>query len=111
MCNSLKVLVAHPKISLVAIIDRIRVPLLCDAARVSQFNFFWHDGTTFEPYTVVIAADEILSLVDGAGRAEGNKGVHCEIYSCIAGEYNARQLFRIGWVFFYQHIMFLGCNC
>ncbi|CCX09626.1 origin recognition complex subunit 2-domain-containing protein [Pyronema domesticum] len=85
-------LVAHPKISLVASIDHIRAPLLWDAARVSQFNFLWHDATTFEPYTVEIPADEVLSLVDGAGRAGGTKGVKYVLASLPS---NARSLFRI----------------
>ncbi|KAA8893406.1 origin recognition complex subunit 2-domain-containing protein [Sphaerosporella brunnea] len=85
-------LAAHPKISLVASIDHIRAPLLWDAARVSQFNFLWHDATTFEPYTVEIPADEALSLVDGAGRAGGTKGVKYVLASLPS---NAKSLFRI----------------
>jgi origin recognition complex subunit 2 len=85
-------LAAHPKISLVASIDHIRAPLLWDAARVSQFNFLWHDATTFEPYTVEIPPDEALSLVDGAGRAGGTKGVKYVLASLPS---NAKSLFRI----------------
>jgi origin recognition complex subunit 2 len=85
-------LVAHPKIHLVASIDHIRAPLLWDAARVSQFNFLWHDVTTFEPYTVEIPVDEALSIVDGAGRAGGTKGVKYVLASLPS---NAKLLFRI----------------
>ncbi|KAF8246408.1 ORC2-domain-containing protein [Wilcoxina mikolae CBS 423.85] len=85
-------LVAHPKMQLVASIDHIRAPLLWDAARVSQFNFLWHDVTTFEPYTVEIPVDEALSIVDGAGRAGGTKGVKYVLASLPS---NAKSLFRI----------------
>lgn len=85
-------LAAHPNVSVVASIDHIRAPLLWDAARISQFNFLWHDGTTFEPYTVEIPADEALSLVDGAGRAGGTKGVKYVLASLPS---NAKSLFRV----------------
>ena len=85
-------LVAHPKISLVASVDHIRAPLLWDAARVSQFNFLWHDATSFEPYSVEIPVDDVLSLVDGAGRAGGTKGVKYVLASLPS---NAKSLFRI----------------
>lgn len=85
-------LVAHPKISLTASIDHIRAPLLWDAARVSQFNFLWHDATTFDPYTVEIPVDEALSLIDGAGRAGGTKSVKYVLASLPS---NAKSLFRI----------------
>lgn len=85
-------LAAHPKISLVASVDHIRAPLLWDAARVSQLNFLWHDATTFESYSVEIPVDEVLSLVDGAGRAGGTKGVK---YVLASLPNNAKSLFRI----------------
>ncbi|TGZ82880.1 ORC2-domain-containing protein [Ascodesmis nigricans] len=83
---------AHPKISLVASIDHIRAPLLWDAARKEQFNFLWHDVTTFEPYSVEIPADEVLVLGDGAGRAGGTKGVKYVLASLPT---NAKALFRV----------------
>jgi origin recognition complex subunit 2 len=85
-------LAVHPKINLVASIDHIRAPLLWDAARVSQFNFLWHDATTFEPYTAEIPADEALSLVDGTGRVGGTKGIKYVLASLPS---NAKSLFRI----------------
>ena len=84
-------LAAHPNISVIASVDHIRAPLLWDAARISQFNFLWHDTTTFEPYGVEIPADEALSLVDGAGRAGGTKGVKYVLASLPS---NAKSLFK-----------------
>jgi origin recognition complex subunit 2 len=52
----------------------------------------WHDVTTFESYTVEIPVDEALSIVDGAGRAGGTKGVKYVLASLPS---NAKSLFRI----------------
>lgn len=85
-------LAAHHKISLIASIDHIRAPLLWDAARREQFNFLWHDGTTFEPYSVEIPVDEALALVNGTGRTQGTKGVKYVLASLPS---NAKSLFKV----------------
>lgn len=85
-------LCAHPKISLVATIDHLRAPLLWDAARASQFNFLWHDATTFAPYAVESSIDESLALIGGSGRAGGTKGVKFVLASLPM---NAKSLFRV----------------
>jgi origin recognition complex subunit 2 len=92
MQTLLSQLAAHPYVSVVATVDHIRAAQLWDAARSSQFNFLWHDATTFEPYTVEIPADDILSLVDGAGRAGGARGVK---YVLASLPRNAKTLFGI----------------
>jgi len=83
---------SHPKISLVASIDHIRAPLLWDAARVSQFNFLWHDATTFAPYSVESSIDDSLALISGSGRAGGTKGVKFVLASLPM---NAKSLYRV----------------
>lgn len=85
-------LCAHTKVSLVATIDHIRAPLLWDAARASQFNFLWHDATTFAPYAVESSIDESLTLIGGSGRAGGTKGVKFVLASLPM---NAKSLFRV----------------
>lgn len=85
-------LCAHLKISLVATIDHLRAPLLWDAARASQFNFLWHDATTFAPYAVESSIDESLALIGGSGRAGGTKGVKFVLASLPM---NAKSLFRV----------------
>lgn len=85
-------LCAHPKISLVATIDHLRAPLLWDAARASQFNFLWHDATTFAPYAVESSIDESLALIGGSGRAGGTRGVKFVLASLPM---NAKSLFRV----------------
>ncbi|KAG0637534.1 origin recognition complex subunit 2-domain-containing protein [Tuber brumale] len=83
---------SHPKISLVASIDHIHAPLLWDAARVSQFNFLWHDATTFAPYSVESSIDDSLALISGSGRAGGTKGVKFVLASLPM---NAKSLYRV----------------
>ncbi|PWW78176.1 origin recognition complex subunit 2 [Tuber magnatum] len=83
---------SHPKISLIASTDHIRAPLLWDAARVSQFNFLWHDATTFAPYSVESSIDDSLALVSGTGRAGGTKGVKFVLASLPM---NAKSLYRV----------------
>jgi origin recognition complex subunit 2 len=85
-------LAAHPKLSIVASIDHIRAPLLWDAARASQFNFLWHDATTFAPYDVESSIDDSLALVGGSGRAGGTKGVKFVLASLPM---NAKSLYRV----------------
>lgn len=85
-------LCAHPKISLVATIDHIRAPLLWDAARASQFNFLWHDATTFAPYAVESSIDESLALISGSRRAGGTKGIKFVLASLPM---NAKSLYRV----------------
>lgn len=85
-------LCAHRKISLVATIDHLRAPLLWDAARASQYNFLWHDATTFAPYAVESSIDESLALIGGSKRAGGTKGAKHVLSSL---NMNARSLFRV----------------
>ncbi|KAL7270126.1 Origin recognition complex subunit 2 [Rhizina undulata] len=85
-------LAAHDKVSVVASIDHIKAPLLWDAAKISQFNFLWHDATTFAPYSIESSLDDSLGLIGGSGRAGGIKGVKYVLASLPS---NAKSLFRV----------------
>ncbi|KAF8476160.1 origin recognition complex subunit 2-domain-containing protein, partial [Kalaharituber pfeilii] len=85
-------LASHPRISVVASIDHIRAPLLWDSAKASQFNFLWHDATTFVPYSVGEASVEDSIKMGGSGRAGGTKGVK---YVLASLPQNAKDLYRI----------------
>ena len=85
-------LASHPRVSLVASIDHIKAPLLWDSAKVSQFNFLWHDATTFQPYSSAEASVEELLYMGGSGRAGGTKGVK---YVLASLPQNAKELYRI----------------
>jgi origin recognition complex subunit 2 len=85
-------LAAHKNVCLVASVDHIRAPLMWDAARMSLFNFLWHDATTFKSYSVEVSVDDVLALTDGGGRVGGTRGVRYVLASLPT---NARSLFRI----------------
>ncbi|RPB26865.1 ORC2-domain-containing protein [Terfezia boudieri ATCC MYA-4762] len=85
-------LASHPRVSLVASTDHIKAPLLWDSAKVSQFNFLWHDATTFQPYSSAEASVEELLYMGGSGRAGGTKGVK---YVLASLPQNAKELYRI----------------
>lgn len=84
-------LVSASKVWLVASIDHIEAPVLWDAAKMSQYNFVWHDLTTYELYTVETSFEDPLSL--GKNRsAVGTKGVKYVLASLTA---NARSLYKL----------------
>ena len=48
--TALSILAQSPHVHLVASIDHINASLIWDQARLSRFNWVWHDVTTYEPY-------------------------------------------------------------
>ncbi|CAN6672729.1 origin recognition complex subunit 2 [Trichomonascus vanleenenianus] len=76
---------------LVASVDSIRAPLLWDAAKLAQFNFLWHDLTTFELYSTETSFGEPLSL----GRNEKTVGVKGAKYVLASLTRNEKHLYRI----------------
>ena len=85
-------LAAHPRVSLITSIDHIKAPHLWDSAKISQFNFLWHDATTFTPYSSLeVSVDELLYM-GGSGRVGGTKGVK---YVLASLPQNAKELYRI----------------
>lgn len=79
------------QIWLISSIDHINGPVLWDAAKLSQYNFLWHDLTTYELYTTETTFDDPLAL--GKSRqAVGSKGVKYVLASLTA---NARNLYRL----------------
>ncbi|KAI5806590.1 origin recognition complex subunit 2-domain-containing protein [Peziza echinospora] len=85
-------LASHPRISVIASVDHIKAPLLWDSAKASQYNFLWHDATTFEPYPSAEASVEESLNMGGSGRAGGTKGVK---YVLASLPQNAKELYRI----------------
>lgn len=84
-------LAAIPEIMVIATVDNINAPVLWDAARLAQFNFLWHDMTTFESYTVETGHDDALAL--GRNRTTvGTKGAKYVLASLTA---KARSLFEM----------------
>ncbi|ODQ63824.1 ORC2-domain-containing protein [Nadsonia fulvescens var. elongata DSM 6958] len=77
-------------------IDNITAPVLWDAAKISQFNFIWHDTTTFEPYlTETSFREDTLSLGRKerfGGAINGVQGVRFVLESLTS---NARGIYRV----------------
>lgn len=85
---------AHPRISLLASCDTPNFPLLWDSSLREQYNFLFHDCTTFSPYEAEISVvDDVQELLGRSGRRVGGKeGVGFVLKSLPE---NARNLYRV----------------
>ncbi|KAI9876176.1 MAG: Origin recognition complex subunit 2, partial [Watsoniomyces obsoletus] len=67
---------AHPLVSLIATADTPNFMLMWNSALLDQFNFAFHDCTTFAPYEAEISVvDEVYDLLGRKGRRLGGKDV------------------------------------
>lgn len=89
-------LAASPHIRLLATCDTPNFPLLWDTNLRDQYNFLFHDTTTFEPYSPVEIAsviDDVNELLGRSGRSvKGKEGVGFVLRSLPE---NARSLYRV----------------
>lgn len=87
-------LASHPSINLIATVDTPNFALLWPPALLRQYNWLYHDATTFQPYKAEIdVVEEVSRLLGRAGRRIGGKdGVAFVLRSLPE---NARNLFRI----------------
>jgi origin recognition complex subunit 2 len=87
-------LAAHPQIRLVCSADTPDFSLLWDSGLRSSFNFVFHNGTTFAPFTAEIdVVDEVHELLGRKARRVGGKeGVSFVLRSLPE---NAKNLFRL----------------
>jgi origin recognition complex subunit 2 len=85
---------AHPFVSLIATADTPNFMLMWNSALLDQFNFAFHDCTTFAPYEAEISVvDEVYDLLGRKGRRMGGKdGIGFVLKSLPP---NARNLYRI----------------
>lgn len=92
----LALLAAHPHIRLLATCDTPTFPLLWDAPLHAQYNFLYHDTTTFAPYASVeigSVVDDVNELLGRSGRnIKGKEGVGFVLKSLPE---NARNLYRV----------------
>lgn len=89
--NLLSQLAALPDVWLITSTDNISSSLLWDLYRFKNFNFLWHDTTTYEPYSVEMSFKDVLSM----GRSKkfvGSKGAKWVLSSLSS---NAKNLYRI----------------
>ncbi|KAF2866506.1 origin recognition complex subunit 2-domain-containing protein [Massariosphaeria phaeospora] len=87
-------LAAHPSINMVCTADTPNFPLLWDVGLRAQYQFLFHDATTFAPYEAEIDVVETVNeLLGRSGRRIGGRdGVGFVLRSLPE---NARSLFRI----------------
>ena len=89
-------LAASPHIHLLATCDTPNFPLLWDTNVRDQYNFLFHDTTTFKPYAPVeigSVIDDVNELFGRSGRSvKGKEGVGFVLRSLPE---NARSLYRV----------------
>jgi origin recognition complex subunit 2 len=87
-------LCSHPQLHLVASADHPSFPLLWDSSLRTNYNFIFHDCTTFQPYSAEIdVVDEVHELLGRSGRRVGGKeGVSFVLKSLPE---NAKNLFKV----------------
>ena len=89
-------LAASPHIHLLATCDTPNFPLLWDTNLRDQYNFLFHDTTTFESYSPVeigSVVDDVNELLGRSGRTvKGKEGVGFVLRSLPE---NARSLYRV----------------
>lgn len=92
---------AHPQVHLIASADTPAFAMLWDTALRTEFNFLFHDATTFQPYEAEVGAaaagggvvDEVNSLLGRSGRrVHGREGVVFVLRSLTE---SARRLFGL----------------
>lgn len=85
---------SHPQVQLVVSVDHPSFHLLWDSSLRSNFNFLFHDCTTFLPYTVEVdVVDEVHDLLGRSGRKVGGKGGVSFVLKSLPE--NAKNLFRV----------------
>jgi origin recognition complex subunit 2 len=87
-------LASNPHINLLATTDTPNFPLLWDTTLRSEFNFVFHDCSTFAPYDAEITVvDDVHDLLGRSGRRVGGKdGIGFVLKSLPE---NARSLYRV----------------
>jgi origin recognition complex subunit 2 len=87
-------LAAHPSINVVATADTPSFPLMWNTTLRDQFNFVFHDCTTYAPYDAELGVvDDVHDLLGRKGRRIGGKeGVGFVLKSLPE---NARNLYRV----------------
>lgn len=89
--NSFSQLSSLPELWLISSTDNINAPLLWDLFKLKNFNFLWHDLTTYDSYAVELSFKDVLNM----GKSKkfiGNKGAKYVLSSLTS---NARNLYRI----------------
>lgn len=87
--NYLSQLAALPNVTLLTSTDNINCSLLWDLHRFKNFNFLWHNTTTYEPYTMELLFKDVLTM----GQSKKFVGVKGVKYVLSSLSDNARKLY------------------
>ena len=89
-------LAVHPSIHMLATCDTPNFPLLWDVSLREQFNWLFHDTTTFQSYggvEILNVIDEVNELIGRSGRSVKGKGGAGFVLRSLPE--NARSLYRV----------------
>lgn len=88
-------LAAHPRVHLVCSVDTPDFPALWDSGQRSNFNFAFHDATTFAPRSAaeLEVVDEVHELLGRRARRVGGKDGVAFVLKSLPE--NAKNLFRL----------------
>lgn len=89
--NYLSQLASLPNVWLIVSTDNINLSLLWDLYRFKNFNFLWHDITTYNLYSVEMSFRDVLSM-GKSKKFVGSKGAEYVLTSLTP---NARSLYQI----------------
>lgn len=84
-------LAALPEVYLIASTHTVNAALLWDSARAKNFNWVWHDLTTYDPYTVESSFRDVLALGHSKNHG-GGTGSKFVLKSLLP---NARNLYKV----------------
>lgn len=88
--NYLSQLAALPNVWFIASSDNVNASLLWDLNRCKNFNFLWHDTTTYEPYSIEMSFKDVLSMGQSK-KFLGTKGVRYVLTSLSS---RAKELYQ-----------------
>jgi len=85
-------LASIPQIRMLASIDHVNAPLLWNHIMVGQFNWIWHDTTTFDPY---ICEGEANFALKSFGKTEVQSGHKSVRYVLSSVPLNSKRIFKL----------------
>lgn len=89
--NYLSQLAALENVWFITSTDNINASLLWDLNRFKNFNFLWHDLTTYEPYMVEMSFKEVLSV----GQSKKSIGTNAAGIVLSSLNTNSKRLYKV----------------
>lgn len=89
--NLLSQLALLPNVWVIVSTDNVNLGLLWDLNRFKNFNFLWHNVTSYEPYTVEMSFKDVLSMGQSK-KFIGSRGAKYVLASLTA---NAQKLYEV----------------